>query len=190
MNALGAYQAVRLARDRLFTRAAAGAFADCGSGTLLELPLRVTGAEGISLGTGVHVGRGSWLYTQSPGRLTIGDGCQFSGGCVLSAVQEVTLGRRVLLGTNVYVGDNDHDHHGDDAVMDQPLTKVAPVRIGDGAWLAQNVVVLSGVTIGAGAVVGANSVVRSDVPAGAVAVGVPARIVSRREPGPPAPASD
>ncbi|HLI59500.1 MAG TPA: acyltransferase [Solirubrobacteraceae bacterium] len=182
MNALGAYQTARWLRDRAFSRVAAGAFARCGAATLLELPVRVTGAEGISLGRGVHVGRGSWLYTQAPGRLEIGDGCRLSGNCVLSAVRSVTIGSRVLFGTNVYVADSDHGYEGSEPVMDQPLAKVAPVRIGDGAWLAQNVVVLSGVTIGAGAVIGAGSVVRSDVPARAVAVGAPARIV-RRLPG-------
>jgi carbonic anhydrase/acetyltransferase-like protein (isoleucine patch superfamily) len=179
MNALSAYQSVRWLRDLLFTRAAGRAFEHCGRGTLIELPVRVNGAPGVWLGSDVYIGRGSWLYTEAPGHLRIGDGCRFSGGCVLSAVNSVTLGERVLLGSNVYVADSEHGFAAQEPVMDQPVTKIAAVTIGDGAWLAQNVVVLSGVTIGAGAVIGANSVVRSNVPARSVAVGAPARIVSR-----------
>jgi acetyltransferase-like isoleucine patch superfamily enzyme len=99
---------------------------------------------------------------------------------VLSAVRSVRLGRKVLLARNVYISDHVHGH--DDpsrAVLDQDLTGIAAVEIGDGAWLGQNVVVCPGVTIGRGAVVGANSVVRDDVPDFAVAVGAPARVVRR-----------
>lgn len=179
MNLLNAYQSARWARDLVFTRAAGRAFGHCGRGSLIELPVRVNNAANVWLGNEVYIGRGSWLYTEAPGRLRIGDGCRFSGNCVLSAVESVTLGQRVLFGTNVYVADSEHGFTGREPVMDQPLTKIAPVTIGDGAWLAQNVVVLPGVTIGAGAVVGANSVVRNDVPARSVAVGAPARVVSR-----------
>jgi acetyltransferase-like isoleucine patch superfamily enzyme len=41
--------------------------------------------------------------------------------------------------------------------------------------------VLDGVAIGDGAVIGAGAVVREDVPARAIAVGVPARVVGKRE---------
>ena len=62
-------------------------------------------------------------------------------------------------------------------VLDQDLTRVAPVEIGDGAWLGQNVVVGPGVRIGRGAVVGSNSVVLKDIPDRCVAAGAPARVL-------------
>jgi acetyltransferase-like isoleucine patch superfamily enzyme len=65
------------------------------------------------------------------------------------------------------------------AILDQGITRVAPVEIGDGAWLGQNVVIGPGVRVGRGAVVGANSVVLHDVPDFEVAVGAPARVVER-----------
>ena len=46
--------------------------------------------------------------------------------------------------------------------------------------------VLGGVRIGRGAKVGAMSVVLRDVPAGATAVGIPARIIERKEAADPA----
>ena len=50
------------------------------------------------------------------------------------------------------------------------------VRIGAGAK------VLGSIRIGNGARIGANAVVLTDVPDGATAVGVPARIILKREP--------
>ena len=78
----------------------------------------------------------------------------------------------------VYIADHSHAF-ADTArpVLEQGITGVAPVEIGDGAWLGENVVVGPGVRVGRGAVVGANSVVLADVPDFAVAVGAPARVV-------------
>jgi acetyltransferase-like isoleucine patch superfamily enzyme len=67
------------------------------------------------------------------------------------------------------------------AVLEQGVTRVGPVEIGDGAWLGQNVVVGPGVRIGRSAVIGANSVVLDDVPDHAVAVGAPARVLDRTQ---------
>jgi lipopolysaccharide O-acetyltransferase len=122
--------------------------------------------------------------------LFIGAGTSIAGSAVISAASCVGLGERVLLARNVYIADHMHAY-GDIStpVLDQGISRVAPVRIGDGAWLGQNVVIGPGVSIGRGAVIGANSVVLNDVPAYAVAVGAPARVVSKFGVGTDDPAS-
>jgi acetyltransferase-like isoleucine patch superfamily enzyme len=179
---LGLYRGVARSRAKAFSLLAGRAFASFGARSVLELPLRLQGEGRISVGADVYVGGGSWLQVlDGPGEgiaLELGDGTSIAGGCVLSAAASIRLGRKVLLARNVYVAD--HSHAFDDperAVLDQGITGIAPVEIGDGAWLGQNVVVCPGVRIGRGAVVGANSVVREDVPDHAVAVGAPARVV-------------
>ncbi len=123
----------------------------------------------IAIGRDVFVGPGCCLQTLDEGgdgvAIVIGDGVNIAGSCVLSAVSHVRLGRSVLLARNVYIAD--HAHAFEDTtrpVLDQGVTDIRPVEIGDGAWLGQNVVVCPGVRIGRGAVVGANAVVREDVP--------------------------
>lgn len=54
-------------------------------------------------------------------------------------------------------------------------------RLGGHVDVGAGAKILGGVTIGDHARIGANAVVTIDVPAGATAVGIPARIVSRRE---------
>lgn len=164
-----------------FSRLAAAAFAEFGRGSTLERPIRLAGTESIAIGDDVFIGAGSWLQTLGdPAHvvLEIGDGTEMAGNCTVSAAQFVKIGKRVLIARNVYI--SDHVHAFDDpsrAIIDQGITGLAAVVIGDGAWLGENVVVCPGVRIGAGAVIGANAVVRSDVPDHTLAAGVPARII-------------
>jgi acetyltransferase-like isoleucine patch superfamily enzyme len=181
--ALAAYRGARIVRGRAFSLAVAGGFAEFGARTVLDPPVDVRGANRIALGARVWVGPGSWLYAMPEEAgddpvLVLADGVRISGGCVLSAVASVRLGRDVLLARNVYISDHSHGYEDvERPVREQGIIGVAPVTIGDGAWLAQGVVVCPGVTIGRGAVIGAGSVVLDDVPDHAVAVGAPARVV-------------
>ena len=154
------------------------------------------------MGSGVFVGTGGWLTMQvdEPGAaespvLRIGGGVCMSGSCVLSAVGEVVVEKRVFFARNVYVSDHEHAFGRlETPVMAQGLTTVEPVRIGRGAWLGQNVAVCPCVTIGEGAVIGANSVVNRGVPVYSLAVRTPTRVLRtlsdspERDPAPLEPA--
>ena len=187
---VGVYRLASRLSAKSWSVLAAGAFASFGDDSVLQPPIRLSGERRIAIGSGVFVGAGSWLQVIGHGSdddvaLVIGDGTSIAGGCVLSAVASIRLGRKVLLARNVYVADHSHAFaDSQTAVLDQGLANVQPVTIRDGAWLGQNVVVTPGVCIGEGAVIGANSVVRDDVPDHAVAVGAPARVV--RSVAPPA----
>lgn len=179
---LDGYNGFRRARDKAWSVLIGGAFDSFGEHSVLALPIRLAGVSGMTIGSHVYVGAGSWLQILSQGggsgRLVIGDGTRISGAVVITVAREVTLGRAVLMAKNVYISDHSHAHDDPDLpIVDQGITGIAPVHIGDGAWLGQGVVVTPGVTIGAGCVVGANSVVTTDLPPRTLAVGSPARIV-------------
>jgi acetyltransferase-like isoleucine patch superfamily enzyme len=93
----------------------------------------------------------------------------------------VHLGDGCLLGPAVSVPSGGRTHAFDDP--SRPIHEQggerSVVRIGAGAWVGANAVVMAGV--GDGAVIGAGAVVTREVPAGCVAVGVPARVVRRRD---------
>jgi acetyltransferase-like isoleucine patch superfamily enzyme len=169
-------------RAKSFSVLASGAFASFGVKTVLEPPIRLSGEARMAIGSYVYVGAGSWLQVldgEGDGiALSIGDGTNIVGACVLSAVRSVVIGKDVLMARNVYIAD--HMHAFEDAgtaVIKQGITRVAPVEIGDGAWLGENVVIGPGVRIGRGAVVGANAVVLDDVGDYCVAAGVPSRTI-------------
>jgi acetyltransferase-like isoleucine patch superfamily enzyme len=192
-----AYRFQLRARSKAFSVLGGGAFASFGPRSVVELPVRLGGEGRIAIGADVYIGSGSWLQAIGGGgdgdgdatvAITVGDGTSVSGGCVLSAVREVTLGRKVLIARNCYIADHSHAF-GDAtrAVLEQGVDRVAAVKIGDGVWLGENVVVGPGVTIGDGAVIGANAVVLDDVPSRSVAVGAPARVVRQLDAVEPAP---
>jgi lipopolysaccharide O-acetyltransferase len=178
--ALAAYRAAVDARNKAFSLLTGPAFAAFGARSVVQLPVRLSGEDRIEVGSGVFVGAGSWLQVLDDGWITVGDGTAFSGNVVVSAARRVTIGRRVLVARGVYIADHGHAHADTTLpVIEQGLTGVAAVAIGDGAWLGENVVICPGVRIGHNAVIGANAVVTHDVPDACVAVGVPARVVRR-----------
>ncbi len=63
-------------------------------------------------------------------------------------------------------------------------------EIGDGAFIGVDTMLVAPVKVGKGARTGAGSVVTKDVPDGATAVGVPARVVRRKQVGSPDSGSD
>jgi acetyltransferase-like isoleucine patch superfamily enzyme len=185
VNGLDVLLIAQRARDALFSRIAAPGFHSFGRGSRVLLPFRVGNPDLISIGARVLIGPGSWLMTptrENPGPLIeLHDRVRINQTSV-TAVLSVVIEEDVDIARGAYI--SDHSHGFDDPsipIRDQPLIRVAPVRIGRGAWLGQNVVVLPGVTIGAGAVIGANSVVRDDVPARTIAAGTPARLIRRLE---------
>jgi acetyltransferase-like isoleucine patch superfamily enzyme len=181
---LGLYRLTIGVRARIFSFGVSGAFASFGRRTVIQLPVRLRGERRIAIGSDVKIGPGSWLETLGDGRLEIGDGSSLAGGCVLSAAGSVRLGRKVFVARNVHVSDHIPAFADPDRpVVEQGLTQLYGVVIGDGAWIGENVIVCPGVTIGRGAVISGNAVVREDVPDHALAVGIPAQVVCRFAPG-------
>jgi acetyltransferase-like isoleucine patch superfamily enzyme len=74
------------------------------------------------------------------------------------------------------------NHIFDDAI--KPIRKQglahAPITIEDDVWIGGRVTILAGVKVGEGSVVGAGAVVTKDIPPYSIAVGVPAKVIKRR----------
>jgi len=182
-NSAEIYRIAQKIKSKAFAMFIARGFYQWGYNSIIVPPLRLNGEELISVGSGVFMGAGCWLSATpvgpAPGPiLVIGDGCSFSGSCVISAVSMVRIGREVLLARNVYIADHDHSYSDTSrAILHQGADHVGQVVVGDGSWLGQNVVVTSGVHIGHGAVV------TKDVPSYSLAVGAPARVIKSWAPG-------
>lgn len=95
--------------------------------------------------------------------------------------ENITLGRRVVIGSDCTIGASAPVHLGDDVLLSKgvfidtgtadistpvPYAKMSkPIRIEDGVWLGAGAMVMAGVTIGRNSIIAAGTVVRKNVPA-------------------------
>ncbi len=162
-------------------------FKSVGKASKLDWPVKVYGAQHMSLGNRVHISWNSWLFCieryadqRFKPQIIIEDEAYLGNGSHIVACRKVTIGANVMLGDYCYVSDNIHEYKDISLPISENRMKVpGEVYIGSGSWLGDHVCVFGDVHIGKHCIVGANSVVMCSIPDYSVAVGAPARIVKR-----------
>ncbi|NYE24225.1 acyltransferase [Pigmentiphaga litoralis] len=162
-------------------------FGAIGSGTWLKRPRQVMSPKNIFIGSNVRIESDAILYSvgaygksEHNGRIVIEDGVYMNHSCNITCAQEVTVGRDVAFGPNVFLCDFDHGYDDPSIGMIQsPLVSKGPIRIGARSWIGANVYVASGVQLGEHCTVAANSVVTKSFPDNCVIAGVPAKLIKR-----------
>lgn len=159
--------------------------AGVGIGRHVTLRANTDQSPGIRLGERVSI-NDAVVINANRGQVTLGERSWLGPFCLVYGNGGVTIGRNVLVAGHTSINTVSHGIERCDIPMnDQPL-RIDPVVIEDDVWIGLNAVVLQGVTIGRGSVVGAGAVVNRSIPPWSIAVGVPARIIGRREGAPPA----
>lgn len=161
-----------------------------GRGIVLGRGVKIEHPEYVLLGDRVYLNDYCWLSVLTENRetgkptlmlrpeLRIGDGCYIGRFGTLACMNQITLGRNVMISDRVFIGDAAHGFFRSDLpIRDQYLSSKGPVLIGDGTWIGIGVSIMANVKIGRNCVIGAGSVVTNDIPDFCVAVGVPAKIV-------------
>jgi acetyltransferase-like isoleucine patch superfamily enzyme len=151
---------------------------------LVVLDAKGTANRGIVLGNGVFLGRGTILSCKD-GDIVLGDHTNLGFHCEVFSASTVTVGRHGLFAAYTYLVGGGHEFDRPDVPVLEQERSSRGITLGDNVWLGTGTKVLDGVRIGRDVVVGAGAVVTDDLPDGAVAVGIPARVVRRREGGTP-----
>jgi acetyltransferase-like isoleucine patch superfamily enzyme len=155
------FQAIRLLHFYGYSHVRPRRRLTLGQGARLAPNVSIRFGERITIGAGTHVGERAYLWAgEEDGRITIGEHCR--------------------LGPEVFVTASDYGLKPDEMIAYQERNE-RDVVIGSDVWLGARVFVGAGVTIGDGCVVSAGSVVTRSLPPGSIAVGIPARVVRRRE---------
>jgi acetyltransferase-like isoleucine patch superfamily enzyme len=108
-------------------------------------------------------------------RVVIGEGSIIGHDVIFGCSTSIELGKRVILGPQVYLSDGTHDYSADikKAFLERGY-KFDAVRLGDDSAVATHCTVTA--SIGERSMVSANSLVRKPIPAYYAVGGVPARL--------------
>jgi acetyltransferase-like isoleucine patch superfamily enzyme len=140
--------------------------------------------RGIAIGDRVILGRNTILGCKD-GDIIVGNNVGIGAFSMVHAVggNQVVLEDSALLAPYVYlVGGGTHNF--DDtsvAITEQDLTFKGGITLGRNCWLGARVTVLDGTTIGRDSVIGAGAVVTENIPDFSIAVGIPAKVMKRRQ---------
>lgn len=136
--------------------------------------------HGIDVGSGVFLGRGTILSCKD-GDIELGDQVNIGFQSEVFSGSRVKVGAHGLFAAYTYLVGGGHAFERVDVpVVDQERVSRG-IELGENVWLGTGAKVLDGSRIGDNVVVGANAVVAGDLPEGVVAVGIPARVLRRRD---------
>lgn len=154
------------------------------------------GIKNISIGPGGFISNSSRIYfsdnfyagtnlwienVKNKGIIVIGSNCRLSNNVHIACINRITIGKGVLIGSNVLITDHSHGKLVAEEKFISPYERTlfskGEVIIGDNVWICDGVMILPGVTIGSGAIIAANSVVVSNIPSFTVAAGTPAKVI-------------
>lgn len=136
---------------------------------LLHRPCR------LSMGPRGRLGDGVYLATSLRSTIHIGSNVTINVGCVLVAVDSISIGDNTAIAEYVSIRDQEHLHCETTGVRDMGF-HVDKVTIGSNVWIGRGVYIGPGASIGDSSIVAANSVVRGHFPPGVLLAGAPATI--------------
>ena len=146
------------------------------------LDAKGTNNTGITIGTGVFIGRNTILSCKN-GDIVIDDRANIGFNCEVFSASKVRVGKDILMAAYTYLVGGDHLYDRTDIPVLQQGRTARGIEVGDGTWLGTHVVVTDGSTIGRDAIIGAGAVVVGEIPEFSIATGIPAKVTrDRRDP--------
>ena len=143
----------------------------------------IAGTEkGITLDDGARLRYGVFLDTETPkGYIEIGKEVYIGTGCCLHGHIGLEIGNFSLLAQNITITPSSHRFDDPDATIYSQKGFMKKLTIGRDCYIGMNVSIVYTGSIGDGSVIGAGSVVVKKIPPYSVALGVPAKVIKKRE---------
>jgi acetyltransferase-like isoleucine patch superfamily enzyme len=136
--------------------------------------------RGIIIGDRVFIGRNTILSCKN-GDIFLDDNVNIGFNCEIVSANEVKVGKNVLVAAYTYLICGDHDFDRVDIPISEQGRSARGIYVEDNVWLGAGVKILDGVTIGRDSIIGTASVATTDVPEFSIAVGIPAKVIKRRD---------
>jgi acetyltransferase-like isoleucine patch superfamily enzyme len=119
-------------------------------------------------------------YDKEGGDITIGEDTYIGPYVCMAGPGFIQIGKDCMIASHSSLYANNHVFADPNRRFREQGLTVKGIAIEDDCWLGSGVRVLDGVTIGKGSIIGAGAVVTRDIPPYSIAVGVPAKVISKR----------
>lgn len=145
-------------------------------------------ASRIKIGNSVRLDREVWLnipdFPKNDGPvILIEDGCQIGEGTILSAKNQIHIGRNTILGPGILLVDHNHTYEDVNVpISHQGITTGGKIQIEEGCRIGFGVVIICNqgeLVVGKNSLVSENSVLSQSIPANSIVSGNPARPVKK-----------
>jgi acetyltransferase-like isoleucine patch superfamily enzyme len=144
-------------------------------------PIYIHGGKSISIGKHFHTDKRLRLESFGSASLTIGNNVRITWDCHIGALESVTIGDNVLIGSKTIITDHFHGEIDEFNLSIPPSERKlffkGPVVIEKNVWIGEAVAIMPGVRVGENSIIGANAVVTRDIPKNSVVAGNPARVI-------------
>ena len=159
-------------------------------GSIIHSSIELRQERFVNIFSPVYLGEGCKLlcwdeYTSGKNKqrlipkLEIGENCHATRNFVCQCANRITIGKNVLIGSNVFIIDFNHGKFPlTENYLDNDL-EVGEVNIQNGVWIGNSVIILPGVLIGEKAIIAAGSIVTRDIPPYCIAAGNPAKVIKQ-----------
>jgi len=144
------------------------------------LDAKGTDNRGIIIGDGVFIGRNTILSCKN-GDIFLNNNVNIGFNCEIVSANKVKVGENVLIAAYTYLICGDHDFDRIDIPISEQGRSARGICVEDNVWLGAGVKILDGVTIKRDSIIGTGSVVTTDVPEFSIAVGIPAKVIKKRD---------
>jgi acetyltransferase-like isoleucine patch superfamily enzyme len=136
----------------------------------------------IEIGDNTSIHNYTHLTTMKDASMIIGKECHIGYFSVIGSCNELVIEDYALFASGVKITNGNHGlaDNPDDIIKNTPY-KCQKMIIGKNTWLGFDVNVISGGLIGNNCVIGSKSLVNKEIPKNSVAVGIPAKVIKKRE---------
>jgi acetyltransferase-like isoleucine patch superfamily enzyme len=142
--------------------------------------LRAGNSGKIHLMDEVRLDYGVYIRSEKEGEVDIGERTYIGPYTCIGGPGPIRIGSNCMISSHTAIYGNNHNFRDLDRNINEQGVTCKGIVIEDDCWLGAGAKILDGVTIGRGSVIGAGAVVTRDIPPYTVAVGVPAKVISRR----------
>lgn len=149
-------------------------------GVRIKFPKNLQLGDNVKIASGVLIHCGHKCMSEMKKNVYIGDNSYIGPNSVLFGEGEIEIGRNCEIAPGVVITSREHTYSKIDVPIREQRSEFNKVLLEDDVWIGCNASILPGVSIGKGSIVGAGAVVTKNIAPYSVAVGVPAKVIKKR----------